>query len=63
MLIIKLNKQEDINKALKRYKQKVDKTKLVKELRDRTEYVKKSVKNRRTKQKAQYIQQLKSKLD
>ena len=37
MLIIKLNKQEDINKALKRYKQKVDKTKLVKELRDRTE--------------------------
>lgn len=63
MLIIKVHKQEDINKALKRFKQKVDKTRLIKELRDRTEYVKKSVKKRRTKQKAAYIQKLKSNLD
>ena len=63
MLIIKVHKQEDINKALKRYKRKVDKTRLIKELRERTEYVKKSVKKRKQKQKAAYIQKLKSKLD
>ena len=50
MLIIKLKKGEQIGRALKRYKQKVRNTKLLKTIRERKEYQKPSDKKRRQKQ-------------
>lgn len=59
MIIIKVGKNENIEKALKRYKFKVYKTKQIDEIRNRKEYVKKSEKRRKQKQKAEYIQKIK----
>lgn len=58
MLIIKLGKNESIERALKRYKQKVSKTKQLKNLRDRKEFTKPSVTKRKQKAKAKYVQYL-----
>lgn len=57
MLIIKVEEKETIEKALKRYKRKFDKAKIVKQLRDRKQFTKKSVKNREKLNKAIYVQQ------
>ena len=59
MIIIKVGKNENIEKALKRYKFKVYKTKQIDEIRNRKEYVKKSEKKRNQKQKAKYVQKIK----
>jgi small subunit ribosomal protein S21 len=58
MLIIKLKEGENIEKALKRFKRKVNETKLIPRLRGREQFVKPSVKNREMKKKAVYIQKL-----
>lgn len=58
MLIIKLKDGEKIDRALKRYKNKYNKTGVMKELRNRQEFVKKSVKRRQQIKKAIYIQKL-----
>lgn len=58
MLIIKLKDGEKIERALKRYKNKYNKTGVMKELRNRQEFVKKSVKRRQQIKKAIYIQKL-----
>lgn len=63
MLIIKIGKKENIDRALKRLKNKVYKTKQLDRLRSEREYTKKSVKKRRQKQKAIYIQKLKDSED
>ena len=42
MLIIKVEERETIEKALKRYKKKFDKAKVVKQLRDRKHFTKKA---------------------
>ena len=55
MLIIKVNENEPIEKALKKFKRKEQQTKLVKELRDRKTYEKPSVVNRKKIQKAIYV--------
>lgn len=47
----------NIEKALKSYKYKVNKTKQTKQLRDNREYTKPSATKRRKAQKAKYIQQ------
>ena len=60
MLIIKVKDGEKIDRALKRYKNKYNKTKVMKELRDRQEFVKKSVKKRQQVKKAIYIQKLRN---
>lgn len=52
MLIIKVDEKETIEKALKRYKRKFEKTKILKELRERKNFTKKSVKNRENLNKA-----------
>jgi len=57
MLIIKIEEKDTIEKALKRLKRKFDKTKVVKELRERKYFTKKSVKKREQKKKAIYIEQ------
>ncbi|SHI60567.1 30S ribosomal protein S21 [Aquimarina spongiae] len=54
MLIIQVKKGESIDRALKRYKRKCKNVKLVKEIRSRKEYVKKSVKMREQMKKAQH---------
>lgn len=59
MIIIPVKEGENIDKALKKYKRKFEKTGVVKELRERQKYTKPSVKNREQKLKAIYIQQLK----
>lgn len=59
MIIIPVKEGENIDKALKKFKRKFEKTGVVKELRERQKYTKPSVKNREMKMKAIYIQQLK----
>ena len=56
MLIVQVKDGENIERALKRYKNKFNRTKVVRELRDRKEYIKPTVANRKTKLKAAYIQ-------
>lgn len=57
MLIIEVGKKETIDRALKRLKSKYNSAKLGKELRERKEYKKKSVKKREERQKAIYVRQ------
>ncbi|MAQ76790.1 MAG: 30S ribosomal protein S21 [Aquimarina sp.] len=54
MLRIEIRKGENIDRALKRYKKKVRNVKLIKEIRSRKEFTKKSVKMREQLQKAEY---------
>jgi len=56
MISLDLKKYKSIDHALKVYKQKHNKLGIVKELRERQEFVKPSVKKRAQKLKAQYIQ-------
>jgi small subunit ribosomal protein S21 len=63
MLIIKINNNDGIEKALKTLKSKVIKTKQNQILFDRKEFVKKSVVKRNQKLKAAYIQKKKDNLD
>tara|TARA_Y100000996_G_C22395113_1_gene590822 strand:- start:342 stop:536 length:195 start_codon:yes stop_codon:yes gene_type:complete len=58
MLIIPIKDGESIDRALKRFKRKFDKTGAMRELRSRKEFIKPSVKYRQKVQKAQYIQKL-----
>jgi small subunit ribosomal protein S21 len=55
MIIIKIEESGSLEKALKKYKRKVDKVKQVRELRDRQTFEKPSVKKREKKKKAIYI--------
>lgn len=59
MLIIKVKEGEKIDRVLKRYKNKFNKTKIMQELRDRKNFKKKSVKRREELNKAVYIQNIK----
>lgn len=58
MLIIPIKDGENIDRALKRFKRKFDKTGAMRHLRDRQQFTKPSVKNRQKMLKAQYIQTL-----
>lgn len=63
MLIIPIKDGENIDRALKRYKRKFDKTKVVRELRARQAFTKPSVTKRAQVQKAQYVQGLRDSLE
>ena len=63
MLIIPIKDGENIDRALKRYKRKFDKTGTVRQLRARQAFVKPSVVRRSVVQKAQYIQKLRDSLE
>lgn len=56
MLLVQVNSKQPIDKALKVLKRKWDKTKAMKELRERKEFTKKSVKRRSEVGRAKYIQ-------
>ncbi|WP_417363471.1 30S ribosomal protein S21 [Galbibacter sp.] len=58
MLIIPIKEGENIDRALKRYKRKFDKTGTMRQLRSRQQFDKPSIENRAKQQKAQYIQRL-----
>ena len=63
MLIIPVKEGENIDRALKRYKRKTRNTKLLNLLRENKQYTKKSVKRRKQKGKASYIQNLRDQED
>ena len=63
MLIVEVNREKNIESALRVYKNKVQKTKLVQELKKRKEFVKVSVKKRNEKLKAIHIQRLRNGLE
>jgi len=56
MLIIKNERGENIERMLKRYKRKFDRTKVLKQLRDNQQFTKPSVRKRKIKQKAVYVE-------
>ncbi|MCG3165700.1 MAG: 30S ribosomal protein S21 [Bacteroidia bacterium] len=58
MLIIPIKEGENIERALKKFKRKFEKTAVVKELRERQQFTKPSVKRRTEIKKAVYIQNL-----
>jgi small subunit ribosomal protein S21 len=59
MLIIPIKEGESIDRVLKRFKRKFDKTGAMRELRGRQAFTKKSVERRNELIKASYIQTLK----
>jgi small subunit ribosomal protein S21 len=58
MLIIPIKEGENIDRALKRFKRKFDKTGTKRQLNARKQFTKPSVEHRALVQKAQYIQGL-----
>lgn len=58
MLIIPIKEGENIDRALKRYKRKFDKTGTKRQLQTRKQFNKPSVEYRTLIQKAQYVQRL-----
>ena len=61
MLIIPIKEGENIDRALKRFKRKFDKTGTKRQLNARKQFTKPSVEHRAQIQKAQYIQGLRDK--
>ncbi len=59
MIIIPIKEGENIERALKRYKKKFERTGALKELRNRKQYDKPSVVKRAEKIKAIYVEKLK----
>lgn len=58
MIVIPIKEGENIERALKRFKKKFEKTGVIKALRERKQFSKPSVVNRKEKLKAIYIEQL-----
>ena len=58
MIIVQVKEGENIERALKKFKRKFEKTGIVKELRARQAFQKPSVTNRKKMMKAIYVQQL-----
>ena len=58
MIIVPVKDGENIERSLKKFKRKFEKTGTVRELRSRKNFVKKSVKRREQVKKAIYVQNL-----
>ncbi len=58
MIVVPVKEGENIEKALKKFKRKFEKTGVVKELRSRQAFEKPSVTNRKKMMRAVYVQQL-----
>lgn len=61
MIIVPVKEGENIERALKKFKRKFEKTGIIKELRDRQEFSKPSVKRREQIKRAIYVQKLQQK--
>ncbi|SFT88097.1 SSU ribosomal protein S21P [Lishizhenia tianjinensis] len=60
MLVVPVKEGENIERALKKYKKKYEKTGIMRELRSRKEFEKPSVTERQQKIKAAYKQRMRS---
>jgi len=58
MLIIPVKEGENIERSLKKFKKKFDRTGVIKELRKRQQFTKPSIKNRQEKLKAIYANKI-----
>ncbi|HOZ29445.1 MAG TPA: 30S ribosomal protein S21 [Bacteroidales bacterium] len=58
MIIVPVKEGENIDRALKRFKRKFEKTGVVKELRNRQAFEKPSISKRQQKLRAIYVQEL-----
>jgi small subunit ribosomal protein S21 len=58
MIVVPLKEGESIERALKKFKRKIEKTGVVKELRSRQAFIKPSVEKRKQRIRAVYVQQL-----
>ena len=63
MIVVQLKEGENIERALKKFKRKYEKTGVVKELRRRQAFAKPSVVKRKKMQHAVYVQQMQEKED
>ena len=63
MIIIDLTKERSIETALRTYKQKIQKTKQIQNLRERQAFIKPSVVKRKETLKAVYVEKKKNGLD
>ncbi len=63
MIVVPLKEGENIERALKKFKRKFEKTGVVKELRGRQAFTKPSVEKRKMKMRAVYVQQLQQQED
>ena len=63
MLIIPIKDGENIDRALKRFKRKFDKTGTKRSLQTRKEFLKPSIRRRAVIQKAQHVQKLRDQED
>jgi len=61
MIIVPVKEGENIERALKKFKRKFEKTGIIKELRERQEFAKPSVKRREQIKRAVYVQKLQQK--
>jgi len=59
MIVVPLKEGENIERALKKFKRKYERTGVVKELRRRQAFNKPSITKRKNRQHAVYVQQLK----
>jgi len=60
MLIIPVKEGENIERAIKKYKKKFDRTKVMRELRQRKEFTKPSVSKRQERIRTAYKQRMRS---
>lgn len=58
MIVVAVKEGESLEKALKKFKKKFEKTGVVRELRDRQKFTKPSIRKRETKLKAIYKQHM-----
>ena len=58
MIVVPLKEGESIERALKRFKKKFEKTGVIRELRNRQAYTKPSVEKRKERMRAVYVQHL-----
>lgn len=58
MIVIPVKEGENIERSLKKFKRKFERTGVIRELRQRQAYLKPSVKKREIKKKAIYVQKL-----
>ncbi|MCF8223835.1 MAG: 30S ribosomal protein S21 [Bacteroidales bacterium] len=63
MIVVPVKEGENIERALKKFKRKFEKTGVVRELRDRQAYIKPSDRRREEIKKAIYIQKLQEEED
>ncbi len=58
MIVIEVKEYEPVERAIKRFKKKVDQVKILKEIKNRRYYIKPSIRRKEAKLKARYTQRI-----